>query len=92
MSEREGRNPPPASSALLLGTGPAALFPEQERSVEPRDFIAKVENRTARAGIIGLGYVGLPLVLEFGRGGFLVSGFDRDAAKTRALNAGESYP
>ena len=60
--------------------------------MEPRDFIAKVENRTARAGIIGLGYVGLPLVLEFGRGGFLVSGFDRDAAKTRALNAGESYP
>ena len=59
--------------------------------MEPRDFIAKVENRTDRVGIIGLGYVGLPLVLEFGRGGFLVSGFDRDAAKTRALNAGESY-
>jgi UDP-N-acetyl-D-glucosamine dehydrogenase len=42
-------------------------------------------------GVIGLGYVGLPLVLRFGEVGFRVMGFDIDAAKVRQLNAGESY-
>ena len=55
------------------------------------DLIGKAHNRTARVGVIGLGYVGLPLVLEFGRQGFSVSGFDVDEAKVQALNAGASY-
>jgi len=55
------------------------------------ELIGKVQSRTARVGIIGLGYVGLPLVLEFAKQGFPVSGFDVDAAKVRALNAGTSY-
>jgi UDP-N-acetyl-D-glucosamine dehydrogenase len=42
-------------------------------------------------GIIGLGYVGLPLSLQFARTGSVVLGFDIDAAKTDALTAGESY-
>ena len=54
-------------------------------------LVSKIRDHTARIGVIGLGYVGLPLVLEFHRQGFPVSGFDVDAAKVDALNAGESY-
>jgi UDP-N-acetyl-D-glucosamine dehydrogenase len=50
-----------------------------------------IEARTAKVGVIGLGYVGLPLVLEFHRGGFPVIGFDIDAEKVDALQAGTSY-
>src|SRR6266404_4031586 len=53
-------------------------------------FTAKVQDRTARVGILGLGYVGLPLVLEFGKH-FRVAGFDTDPKKVDALNKGESY-
>jgi UDP-N-acetyl-D-glucosamine dehydrogenase len=55
------------------------------------DLAAKIAGRTARVGVIGLGYVGLPLVLLFEEAGFPVVGFDVDAAKTEALMRGESY-
>jgi UDP-N-acetyl-D-glucosamine dehydrogenase len=45
----------------------------------------------ALIGVIGLGYVGLPLVLHFARKGFRVLGFDADEQKVEALNAGRSY-
>jgi len=48
-------------------------------------------DRTATVGVIGLGYVGLPLVLEFAEAGFPVLGFDVDQAKVEKLNAGKSY-
>ena len=51
----------------------------------------KIRNREARVGIIGLGYVGLPLVTMFARGGFTVTGFDIDEAKVKKLCAHESY-
>lgn len=54
-------------------------------------LLDKIENRTAVIGVIGLGYVGLPLVLEFHRAGFATRGFDVDPEKVRALTAGESY-
>jgi UDP-N-acetyl-D-glucosamine dehydrogenase len=54
-------------------------------------LITKIENRTARIGVIGLGYVGLPLVIEFCRAGFQVKGFDVDASKIELLNQGKSY-
>jgi UDP-N-acetyl-D-glucosamine dehydrogenase len=47
--------------------------------------------REATIGVIGLGYVGLPLVLRFGEVGFRVIGFDIDAAKVKQLNDGVSY-
>ena len=50
-----------------------------------------IEARTAKVGVIGLGYVGLPLVLEFHRAGFPVIGFDIDGQKVDALRAGTSY-
>lgn len=51
----------------------------------------KIENRTAKVGIIGLGYVGLPLVLRFCEEGFNVIGFDIDPEKVKSLNEGKSY-
>ena len=51
----------------------------------------KIEARQARIGIIGLGYVGLPLALLFSRQRFSVTGFDVDPQKVDALNAGGSY-
>jgi len=51
----------------------------------------KLENRTARIGVIGLGYVGLPLALLFSEEGFPVTGFDIDPAKVETLNNAGSY-
>jgi UDP-N-acetyl-D-glucosamine dehydrogenase len=54
-------------------------------------LIAKLNERTARIGIIGLGYVGLPLMLRFAELGYKVTGFDIDERKVARLNKGESY-
>ncbi|HOI73765.1 MAG TPA: nucleotide sugar dehydrogenase [Syntrophales bacterium] len=51
----------------------------------------KMHSRTARIGVIGLGYVGLPLVIEFCRAGFHVTGFDIDEMKIASLGQWESY-
>ena len=51
----------------------------------------KIRSRTARVGIVGLGYVGLPLAVEFAKAGFPVTGIDAQAGKVAKLNAGESY-
>jgi UDP-N-acetyl-D-glucosamine dehydrogenase len=51
----------------------------------------RVLRREYTVGVIGLGYVGLPLVLRFGEVGFRVMGFDIDRAKVDQLNAGTSY-
>src|SRR5204863_2799915 len=55
------------------------------------DLIAKIQAHEARVGIVGLGYVGLPLVLRFAEEHFPVLGFDVDPAKVLKLQAGESY-
>jgi UDP-N-acetyl-D-glucosamine dehydrogenase len=54
-------------------------------------WLTRVETRQARIGVIGLGYVGLPLVLLFSEERFRVTGFDIDPAKVERLNAGRSY-
>src|SRR5512135_2450973 len=51
----------------------------------------KITYKKAQIGIIGLGYVGLPLVIEFCKAGFNVTGFDIDANKVTLLKKGESY-
>jgi UDP-N-acetyl-D-glucosamine dehydrogenase len=51
----------------------------------------KIRARTARVGIVGLGYVGLPLAVEFAKAGFSVTGIDVSAEKTRRVNRGDSY-
>src|SRR5262245_211307 len=55
------------------------------------DLIEKIRARKARIGVIGLGYVGLPLVLRFSEEGFPVIGIDIDPNKVSKLNEGESY-
>ncbi len=54
-------------------------------------LIDLIRKRNARIGIIGLGYVGLPLVVEFSSAGFDVTGFDLDSTKVRKLRRGISY-
>lgn len=55
------------------------------------DLAERVESREARIGVIGLGYVGLPLALAFAREGFRVTGFELDPEKVSALSEGRSY-
>ncbi len=62
-----------------------------ERNLVSSDFIQKVHDRTALVGIIGLGYVGLPLAYTFVQKGFKVLGFDLDQNKIDAIAAGKSY-
>jgi len=64
-------------------TAVAVSFPEQ--------FKAKIEARTARIGVVGLGYVGLPLVLLFSEQKFPITGFDIDTRKVETLAKGGSY-
>src|SRR5213595_2856663 len=52
---------------------------------------AKINDRTARVAVIGLGYVGLPLLRAFFTAGFPVMGFDVDQKKIDALHRGEDY-
>jgi UDP-N-acetyl-D-glucosamine dehydrogenase len=54
-------------------------------------LIDSIRRREARCGIIGLGYVGLPLALEFARAGFKAVGIDVDPRKVEAIRAGRSY-
>jgi UDP-N-acetyl-D-glucosamine dehydrogenase len=55
------------------------------------DLRERIERREARIGVIGLGYVGLPLAVEFAKEGFEVTGFELDAEKVRQIDAGTSY-
>ncbi|HKK71957.1 MAG TPA: nucleotide sugar dehydrogenase [Candidatus Krumholzibacteria bacterium] len=54
-------------------------------------LVDKLRDRSATCGVIGLGYVGLPLVMEFVRAGYRVIGYDVDAAKVARLREGDSY-
>ncbi|MGY8738611.1 MAG: NAD(P)-binding domain-containing protein, partial [bacterium] len=56
-----------------------------------QDLHGKIERREAVIGVIGLGYVGLPLAVELGQAGFRVIGFDVDDSKLSALAQGVSY-
>ena len=64
---------------------PALLATQQELLTE------KLRDRTAKVGVVGLGYVGLPLAMEFANAGFHVTGIDVQPAKVSELNAGTSY-
>ena len=54
-------------------------------------LLQKLKDKSARIGVVGLGYVGLPLALRFSEAGFPVTGLDIDPEKVKALNAGKSY-
>jgi UDP-N-acetyl-D-glucosamine dehydrogenase len=67
-------------------TAPPALLSENADTLR-----RKLDDRTARVGVVGLGYVGLPLAVELARAGFHTAGIDLDRRKVEALNRGESY-
>ncbi len=56
-----------------------------------KDLEKKILDRSARVGVIGLGYVGLPLALEMAKKGFTVTGMDIDGGRVDSVNAGISY-
>jgi UDP-N-acetyl-D-glucosamine dehydrogenase len=53
--------------------------------------VIKIESRTARIGVVGPGYMGLPLALQFAEQGFMVTGSDIGTNKVKKLTGGESY-
>jgi UDP-N-acetyl-D-glucosamine dehydrogenase len=55
------------------------------------ELLSKIKNQNAIIGVVGLGYVGLPLLMEFVEGGFQTIGFDIDNKKVDLLNSGKSY-
>nr|MDQ5837145.1 NAD(P)-binding domain-containing protein [Acidobacteriota bacterium] len=55
------------------------------------DIKQLIETRAARVGVIGLGYVGLPLAVEFARRGLRATGFEVDERKAASVNGGDSY-
>lgn len=68
-----------ATTTTLQPSDPAAILKE------------KLVSRTAKVGVIGLGYVGLPLAVEKGKVGFGVIGFDRNAKRVAQVNSGQNY-
>src|SRR5215468_4429599 len=65
--------------------------PRALTATSANDLRTKIEARTAKIGIVGMGYVGLPLALLFSESKFSVTGLDIDAEKVSALNRGKSY-
>jgi UDP-N-acetyl-D-glucosamine dehydrogenase len=63
----------------------------RQQTAAELDLRAKIRTRKARAGIIGLGYVGLPLAVELAKAGFRVTGLEIDESKCRRVNEGDSY-
>ena len=61
-------------------------WPEMGKEIE-----RKIRDRTAKVGVVGLGYVGLPLALEMAKTGFQVTGIDIDRERVESVNAGISY-
>src|SRR5215468_752318 len=56
-----------------------------------QQLLERLDNHTAQVGIIGLGYVGLPLAVAFAEAGFSVTGLDVTAEKVALINSGQSY-
>ena len=60
-------------------------------SVLAQSLLDRIESRRARTGVVGLGYVGLPLAVELAKAGFHTTGIDLDQRKIDAITAGRSY-
>ena len=56
-----------------------------------QDLMKKLENKTAKLGVVGLGYVGLPLAVEKAKAGYDVIGFDVQESKVESVNSGKNY-
>jgi UDP-N-acetyl-D-glucosamine dehydrogenase len=81
--------PPKGSVARNGADAPGTILPF---AADPFSQLqARIHNRSAKVGVIGLGYVGLPLARAFAEKGFPVLGFDIDSHKVQVLGRGESY-
>lgn len=60
-------------------------------AIDKKELLKKIENRTIIAGVVGLGYVGLPLAVEKAKAGFKTIGFDVQSSKVEMVNKGENY-
>ena len=69
----------------------SAQTPHTPDLMDPSELKSRLEARDATVGVVGLGYVGLPLLLAFLEAGFRTLGVDVDPEKISALNAGQSY-
>ncbi|MBI5280549.1 MAG: nucleotide sugar dehydrogenase [Candidatus Solibacter usitatus] len=72
----------------ILSSSPLA---DAQLPASAQTLIAAIRDRSARVGVVGLGYVGLPLAVEFGKAGFHVTGIDVSQSKVDQINAGVSY-
>ena len=80
-------------NSTLAPVQPSPELPREAPASSSRlsNLAGKLENKTAQIGVVGMGYVGLPLALLFARKSFLTSGFDIDPSKIEKLWRGESY-
>ena len=72
-----------------------ATMPLLQNQVEPpkaaQELKDKIRNRSAKVGVVGLGYVGLPLAIEMANAGFQATGIDLVKEKVDSVNSGVSY-
>ncbi|MGH7824203.1 MAG: nucleotide sugar dehydrogenase [Candidatus Binatia bacterium] len=79
---------------VMHSSGPTAELlraPAPAQSSRWRELKRKIRDRSAKAGVVGLGYVGLPLAMEMAREGYEVTGVDLIRDKVEAVNSGISY-
>ena len=81
----------PNELRLAAAVRPTAIGEVMLKSVPVTNLIAHIEERRATIGVIGLGYVGMPLSLVAATAGFKVIGFDIDAMRVAQINRGESF-
>ncbi len=84
-ARRESSGAATADANFKSGHAAGNISSEESPQMQP------IHDRTAAVGVVGLGYVGLPLAMLFARAGFPVTGFDVDRTKVTKLNAGSSY-
>jgi UDP-N-acetyl-D-glucosamine dehydrogenase len=75
----------------IVDRGEQIVVIENNTSTLKQDLIKRIENKTARIGVVGLGYVGLPFLVEKAKVGFQIVGIDRSADRAAKVARGENY-